>query len=190
MSAPYWAGGRAEQCKPTEFVVIVEIDNKRALAAFQKGLDDLDALWPAIEASCKSHDDAVEEVERKKQEFFDENLPRFRELQKQYIKANEDHLARWKKWDEGGVFCGAEPKAPRKPKELIELQAVLFPPYPVTYPKMIEDFRQRREDLKVLRNLASAATAPYKVKEEVALAMIGWESGEKIDAIKQTIGSP
>lgn len=40
----------------TEFVIVVEVDNKRALAAYRKGLADLDLIWPQVLAGVERMD--------------------------------------------------------------------------------------------------------------------------------------
>lgn len=158
----------------SEFVIVIEADNKRAAAAYQKGLEDLERIWPQIMAYAEAVDSqTMASYERKLEEYKLE----VEEGRKRLERYEEELRA----WENGGVFRGARPiypgigiyDHPRKPWRLKK-----------------DLYESIRADLQHMANVAGAAIGPFRMTEHQVKMMVAWEDGSKIDKIKAGIANP
>jgi hypothetical protein len=160
----------------TNYVIVI-VDNKRALAAYQKGMDDLDLIWPQIEAYCKEVDEPV-------QKQFEAEMKALHEINVAHTKEVEEYRRLMKIYEQQSsrTFLPFDRK-PIKPT---------YPHYPVLRtPDLpflwMKRFKSIRAELKHMHGLAGAAITPYRMTETRVNEMIRWEDGSEIDEIKRTI---
>lgn len=157
------------------FVVVIEVDNKRALAAYKKGLADLDLLWPQL----MEH---AQKVDGKRKERYTADI-------EEYEKDEADRKARWerydrdlKEWTGKAMFRGPRPESPG-----IYGLSWSTRPYQPSY--LRSTYEGIREDLKRMTDLAGAAVAPYRMTEYQVKEMVGWEDGSRIEQLKAQMAS-
>lgn len=177
----------------TEFVIVVEVDNKRALAAYTKGLEDLDLVMPQLLAAAQETDRlGVEAIQRRKEESDRLFAEREEQLAKRLSNRESkyrDYETRLRQWRNSCSWMRGAP--PEEPAELVMSRLDLgFPPY---WPRGEDDFyRYIAPDLEIernalikMRNLAGAATAPFRMLESQVHEMIAWEDGTAIERLKK-----
>ncbi len=157
----------------SEFIIVVDVDNKRASAAYIKGLSDLELIWPQILCySCKK-DKILSESRSQIQDEYDAEMA-------EYKSKTDDYSRRFAAYNNGGFFRGARPPIeyihrPRPPAELF------------TNRSYCSRYESIRAELKRMADLSGAALGPYRMTEMQVGEMIAWEDGSRIDMIKQEI---
>lgn len=154
-----------------EFVIVIEADNKRAHAAYTKGLADLDLIWAQLMAHAK----VVDAASRAMKEAEDRAYVSEREL---YLRQHDEFEKAHERWlNASSLFRGPRPTRP-------------FLPYPMpsfSFHRIDEkrlQYESIRSELKRMADLAGAAIGPYRMTEHQVAEMIGWEDGSRIDRIK------
>jgi hypothetical protein len=154
----------------TQYVVVVEVDNKRALAAYQKGLADLDLIWPQLMEHAQKID-----AERRKTYEAEQTKKRLEREREE--AARENYKKQMREWEEKKIFRG-EP--PRYPWPSYEGLSDYFPP---SY--LRDSYVSARMELQNMANLAGAAIAPFRMTEGQVHRMVEWENGNAIERMKE-----
>lgn len=150
------------------FVIVVEVDNKRALAAFSKGLEELNVIWPLVMERARNRDE-------ERQAKYLEEMARWEaaehEIRASYFKAMDEWRAR-----HSGFFgsIGREPQ----PEPRLNGVRPLKPDF-----NLVHHCQNLRNKLEHMVNIAGAATAPYRMTEAQVSEMIAWENGTRITEI-------
>lgn len=153
------------------FVIVVEVDHLRARAAYSKGLQDLEQIWPAVmEYAAKTDDFARQKKEEQKKREAEEDA--------KYNAAFAQYLDNLKAW-ESSFIKGRYPMAPFNP--------AIYRPYGLWEVNTASSYQSIKTSLTTKLNLAEAAQGPFKMTEYDVAEMIGWENGTRIDGIKKTI---
>lgn len=148
----------------SDFIIVVEVCNKRALAAYTKGLESLNLIWPqlAVHAArmdlkadeqyriLDAHVKKVQAEARLRSRDLDYDLPRHREPSP---IVREDRVMK---------FRGSE-----------YIQNAYIARYKSIY-----------DDLKHMADVAGVALGPYRITGAQVSEMIGWESGTRIQELK------
>lgn len=145
-----------------EFVIVIEADNKRAAAAYRKGLEDLDLVMPQLLAAAATRDEKRNEAHAKAMEEWHAQAPVL-ELDGCWLPskraAAEDSYRRevvLHNIRQPRNFAGREQSA---------LESV-------------------RAELKRMCDIAEAAIGPYRMTEHQVAQMIGWEDGSRVERLK------
>lgn len=161
------------------FVIVIEADNRRAHAAYLKGLADLDLIWPQLMHAAAERDavtnaqvDSQEEMQKQEDERFWSEI-------EAYTSAHELR----KQWERSpSFFKGPKPSVP------------FIPPMPPTrLPSVLRRDMARmryesiRAELQCMANLAGAALGPYRMTERQVHEMIAWEDGSIIESLKREL---
>lgn len=150
------------------FIIVVEVDNKRALAAFSKGLEELNVIWPLIMERAR----LLEEQDEAELEAL---LAPWREEEKAALARYEKELAAWRAKKRYMFSLAGEPPFPPVPT-----YPTLLPIVPIRWGNRCEKLRKK---LQHMVNIAGAATAPYRMTEGQVSEMIAWENGTRITEI-------
>jgi hypothetical protein len=155
----------------SNFVIVVEVDNKRAHAAYLKGLADLDLIWPQIHDRARKEDEESSKEELKQLDKYNREMALFKEKMAEYHQKLED-------WGSSVLFRGPKPSCP-----------IMLPPCRSSYYRqsMESVYESMRSELKRMADLAGAAIGPYRMTEHQVSEMVGWEDGTQIGRIKATI---
>ena len=155
----------------SNFVIVVEVDNKRAHAAYLKGLADLDLIWPQIHENARKEDEESSKEELKLLDKYNREMALFKEKMTEYHQKLED-------WESSVLFRGQKPSCP-----------IMLPPCRSSYYRqsMESVYESMRSELKRMSDLAGSAIGPYRMTEHQVAEMIGWEDGVQIDRIKARI---
>jgi len=154
-----------------QFIIVIEVDNVRAAAAYQKGLEDLNIVWPQLMVYADKQDTA-------KQIEYNAKLLKHEQKQKVYQDSWDNYYTAVKEWEEKTIFRGSRPESP-------DYYFPIMPPYPP--PSVTGYYRSIKIELQDKANLANAATSPYRMTENQVKEMIAWENGERIEEIMQGI---
>lgn len=155
----------------TEFVIVVEVDNKRARAAYAKGMADLDLIWPQLMASAERIDDvrrtAAEERKAKR---------------KAEAEKYKREVAEWE--NACSWLRGEKPSMPL---------SLYYGQYPADYfdwhhTTQRQVYESIRDELRQKFNLADCATQAFRMTEDQVTEMVKWENGTRIDALKNRAG--
>lgn len=154
-----------------DFVIVIEADNKRAHAAYLKGMEELDRIWPQIESAAKNRDaERMAEYESKRAEY-EEGEKHDREEKERYWQALNE-------WNNSSSWCrGPEPRYPHGSFRL--------PPY--TPYSIFQEYQNIRDELKHMADVSGAAISPYRMTEDQVREMVAWEDGSRIERIKADI---
>lgn len=189
-------------CQP--YIIVVEVDNKRALAAYQGGIDALEILWPQIKLITEQEDAkyrklAEDDIAEKKAKILEEDKQVY--AYKAYIKAKDE-------WEAKPFYLkGPVPEVVKRPsvwgEEIPGLErysGYLYgwspnrADYVTSYYTSLVGAMPARDSfmaaLKRDRDIASAANAPYRMTESDALNMIAWENGEALERAKKLFLEP
>jgi hypothetical protein len=156
-----------------KFIIVIEADNKRAHAAYTKGLEDLDLLWPQIVEHSTRRD-------ARNQAWYEKELAIYKEQQvkaEQMQAAYDEELKRWRN------SMRMSPR-PVEPPELYMARSYYLRMEPLKYPPHIKYYESIRAELKRMADLAGAALGPYRMTEHQVQEMIAWEDGSRIESIK------
>lgn len=151
----------------TPYIIVVDVDNVRAAKAFRKGYEDLLRLWPQIEAVNL----ITSEARRKEDE---EEAERYRKEKEQFDKEMKAYLE-WKP-----SFFNPRPTMPLP----VHSSRWYYRSINTNYNWFLSNYESVRDDLKHCLNVAEAAVGPYRMSEHQVQAMVEWEDGSRIDAIK------
>lgn len=153
----------------SEFVIVIEADNKRAAAAYKKGLNDLELIWGQVEAACFP----IDEKRRKQKE--EENAEH-----QEKIRLHDEAMEKYEAWEnDRSLFKGPRMYPPCYPD--LDFRFDFFP-------SGISKYESIRDELKRLHIIANAALGPFRMTEYKVIEMAGWEDGSRIEAIKQELG--
>ena len=152
----------------SNFVIVVEVDNKRAHAAYLKGLADLDLIWPQLMEHARKEDEESNKEELKQLDKYNREMGIFKENMAEYQKKLAE-------WESSVLFRGLKPSC-----------LIMPPPCRSSYYRqsMESVYESMRSELKRLADLAGAAIGPYRMTEHQVAEMVGWEDGTKIGRIK------
>lgn len=153
------------------FVIVVEVDHLRARAAYRKGMDDLQEIWPAV----------MQYAEKLDAESAERAIKRREERAKEQAAYHEGLLAYQKdmvKW-QAAIFKGPMPSYPLEPLSY----------YSWDYPgsSQVLSYQTTMSTLKAKLELAEAAQGPFKMTEHDVASMIAWENGTRVADIKKAI---
>ena len=150
------------------YVVVVEVDNKRASAAYQKGLADLELIWPQLMEHAESVDAQRRAEYEKQQEQKCAKLARDEREHEAYRKARRE-------WEEKTIFRGPAPTYPIRNYDW----GIDFPP---SY--LRDAYESIRAELQHMADLAGAAISAYRMTETQVREMVGWENGSRLEQLK------
>jgi len=152
----------------TDFVIVVEVDNKRAAAAYQKGLDDLDRIWDQLMLYAEQMDAPLNAVR-------DAELARLEDDERAFKAYLED----LKRWRTSSIWSSEpEPQMPAMPRMWSHFDFYSKDRYRNSYISV-------RAELQHLANVAGAAIGPYRMTEHQIREMVGWEDGSRIALMKE-----
>lgn len=149
----------------SNFVIVIEACNKRAHAAYTKGLNDLELIWPQIHDYSIRKDQLIAEEEKKEKATFDALLAK-RRLESQEItrkmSGREDETFRYRP---------------------------LTSPYELNHSesRTHDYYESLRAELKRMADISGAALGPYRMTETQVVQMIAWEDGSRVDVIKKVM---
>lgn len=155
------------------FVIVVEVDHLRARAAYRKGMDDLQEIWPAVMEFAESLDAA----QLKRIQALEAKLKQEQEAYKTALRQYNKDFAKW----ELSVFKGAPPLKPYDPTVYYDSSWDLGVSYKRSYESTMTSLKSKLD-------LAEAAQGPFKMTEHDVAAMIAWENGTRVADIKKTVG--
>jgi hypothetical protein len=155
----------------TDFIIVIDADNKRALAAYQKGLADIERIWPQIEPYASKKDEESSREYKVKTDAYEECSRRNMEVDRKYYEALES-------WEKTSSWCRGSP--PSRPYTEINL-----PPYRPA--SILAYYSSIRAELKHMADVAGAALGPFRMTERQVKAMVGWEDGSTIESIKARV---
>jgi len=145
-----------------EFVIVIEADNKRAAAAYRKGLEDLDLVMPQLLAAAATRDETRNEAHAKAMEEWHAQAPVL-ELDSCWLPGKRAAAEERYSWAvlhhnirKPHNFAGREQAA---------LESV-------------------RAELKRMCDIAEAAIGPYRMTEHQVAEMIGWGDGSRVERLK------
>lgn len=156
----------------SEFVIVIEADNKRAHAAYLKGLSDLELIWPQVMEYATLVDERRTAEYERESELYRQSFDKHLEEVTRYC---EEVAKREKAFIKGPM--------PRYPYRSWRLH--FAPPMPSS---KVAYFESIKAELKSMADLSGVATGPYRMTERQVKGMIGWEDGSQIEAIKSEIG--
>jgi len=157
-----------------EFVIVIEADNKRAQAAYRKGLEDLDLVLPQL-LQVAQEQDAQEQASydvalAAQMEAWHAEAPVL-ELdscwlpgQVQRAKRNHEHAMRMHEINKPGRYDSL--RSDRNKWRVRSLESV-------------------RAELQRNYNIASLATGPYRMTEHQVTELIAWEDGSRVEQLKR-----
>lgn len=148
------------------FIIVVEVDNKRALAAFRKGLEELNVIWPLVMERARKIDADRSENYRRRLERFEVHKTKLDAIYEENMKA----------WNSRTLFSRGLTMPPPPPPI-----CRLSDPEPLNENAHYWD--SVRKNLEHMVNVAGAATAPYRMTEWQVEKMIAWEDGSEIAQI-------
>lgn len=162
----------------TEFVIVVEVDHLRAQAAYRKGMDELNLIWPQLMAYAEAVDGPRNERIRKSRDDYEHAM-------NAYFERMAEHARRVSEWEHGGMFRGSRPS--------MDIDLMLDRPSP-SYASDSTDAHRRfyesiRNELKRKYDLANAAISSYRMTESQVQEMVAWEDGSKVERLKSEVGN-
>lgn len=153
------------------FVIVIEADNKRAHAAYLKGMADLERIWPQIESASKQSD-------ARRMEKYKEEYAAYENAEKEDQEEKKRYWENLKEWKNSGSWCrGPEPHYPTG--------SIRFPPYAPS--SIFNEYKSIRDELKHMADVSGAAVGPYRMTEKQVREMVAWEDGSRIELIKSDI---
>ncbi len=158
-----------------KFIIVIEADNKRAHAAYLKGLKDLEVIWPQIVAFCE--------------EEHAENLAQYAEQQKirdkkytQLKQISDEYERQLTHWQNSSTWCrGPRPIGPYPCSIMDDIWAYFY----ASPTNNISKYLSIRAELQDMANLAGCAISSFRMTEYKVKEMIKWEDGSRIEEIKQ-----
>jgi hypothetical protein len=163
-----------------KFIIVIEADNKRAHAAYLKGLEDLERIWPQIVEWAAITDEASEK--RYKQKDEEEAAEQAR------CQAAVDSYKDQMKTYNSSIFGGKAPDRPYLEEARLDSEFRLYKKLSKMHrTSALETYVSTREDLQHMANVAGAAIGPFRMTEYQVKAMVSWEDGSTIDKIKARI---
>jgi len=161
-----------------QYHIIIEVDNKRALAAYTRGLEHLDAAWPRLmevaQAEDAEHVAAQERIKDAAQKAAEEREREYQKKLGEYLEEKVEYL----KWERGSKwFRGPPPVVPEMP---FRCSPSFLPPIRTRW-SSVSLRKLTRAGLVSKRNMAAVAIGPFSMSEQDANAMVRWESGEIVE---------
>lgn len=155
------------------FVIVIEADNKRAHAAYLKGLEDLEIIWPQLMTFALDYD-------KKQEEKYKEWQEEQEKIDAEHEVAMAEYREKVKAW-KSSMFrqsIATFPSLPRRP----------YSPGNFYIPHAAQlNYESIKRELKRMADLAGAAIGPFRMTENQVAEMIAWEDGSKIESMKTTI---
>lgn len=171
----------------TQYVIVLEVDNHRAQAAYAKGLHDLDAAWPQIMQYAKEKDRIADEALAVMAASYEANKKRDAE---QFERDREVRRRYQEWWNSTSFFKGPMPPEPssmsmtaRQSHHMVYLETLMRH----HTDSRVRHYERIRKHLQDRVALAGAAVSPFKMTEQDVLAMIAWEDGTRIEEIKKEV---
>lgn len=155
-----------------EFIIVIEADNKRAAAAYRKGLEDLELVMPQLMKVAQERDDAA-------QAAYDAHLAE--RLEEWHAKAPVLEL--------DGCGTSAQKQRARNEWEYKTLMHGFDKPGSLDWNCgnrriHVPRLESIRAELKRMADIAEMATGPYRMTEHQVAELIGWESGYRVERLK------
>jgi hypothetical protein len=157
----------------SEYIVVIEVDNKRAAAAYQKGLADLELIWPQLMERAASIDAKRRADYEKRKEKAEKDDREARDARQRYETAMEVWRAK------SLMFRGP---APEYPGCGMLLPSSLYVNPPSSLRSLYESVRH---ELQQKFNLAEAAISSFRMPEYEVQRMIAWEDGSRVEGLKK-----
>lgn len=180
----------------SKFIIVVEIDYKRAQSVFSKAYDDVMLLWPMVLKEASDKDkvsqekrlQALAEEEAREKPYVD-----YRGAMSEYYEKKRLFNIALEKWENTPWYDRlgrqpAKPSCPEKPPGYDYWSPHIGSYTDQVWPAgswCVSAANSFLASLKKQRDLASAACANYRLVESEALEMIGWENGERMEYFKQ-----
>jgi hypothetical protein len=167
------------------YIIAVDVKPEFALAAYSRGLSDLEKAWPRLMKIARAKDAEHADQEAK-----------IDELRKQaWEKWDKARAAKFEKWEvqkqklidwerSNSFFRGPKPVVPWPPIDLGP--SILLPRS--TRQSAVSRYEDMRYRLKSKRNLAAAAAGPFKMSEADVDSMTRWGNGEMVTFLLETAG--
>lgn len=144
----------------TKCIIVIEVDNKRAAAAYRKGWEDLDRVMPQLLAATQAQD--AEVIKQYQQAFaaWGVRKPKAPTVRRSF---GRQEVVEPNYFEQFG-HLRQRPQRPRLRKGALE---------------------SVREELKHLLNIAEATTAPYQMTEHQVRKMVAWEDGSEVEYLQR-----
>jgi hypothetical protein len=160
-----------------KFVIVVEVDNKRAVAAYSNGLADLDRVMPQLMAAAKERDLEDQRKSEAEQARYDREMADYKAAKQAFYEANRRYLT----WLSGSpVFRGPQPETPEYPTAPTSPTASWI--RAISFEAQLERIRS---ELVHMRDVAQAATAPFRMTEFQVRQMVAWEDGSEVESLQR-----
>lgn len=166
------------------YVIVVEVDNVRARAAYAHGLADLDLAMPAIMAIAKEQDDKAIAEATANRAAYNAKMQQYLEERAAYDAAK----AAKAEWDAKGVFNrGPVPHVPPRPERNYAYEFMPRPRLIHATETHAYRYNKIREAMVDKLNLATAATKPFSMTEYDVQYMVACEDGSYVKNLQEDL---
>ena len=155
------------------YIIVIEVDNKRAAFAYQTGRRDLEAAWPRLIAGATAMDKAVDDEHEARMATYQAELADWVKLKDEHDNAEVPRKHLFSAW--------SRPKLPKKP-----LPSAPIRPYSYPRTSKVSALYKIRRDLIHMVNVATIAVAPFRITEWALETMLKWERGEHVQDLLDT----
>lgn len=163
------------------YIIVVEVDNKRAYNAYKKGMEDLELIWGQIVYHCQKVDEKKQTDYEEKRKIYEESVKKIDNEHKiKYDKYCQD-IVKYEN-NKNRVF-GKLPQ-PEYVSSFSDSWNLDIPENPLLFGSTLDYFTSIKKELKNKLDLSSVAISPFKMTEHEVHQMIEWEEGNKIQGIK------
>lgn len=159
------------------YEITIQVDNIRAMKAYQKGNDDINFHWLALEQIALQSDEYAKclvqakiDMQIKIEEENKKNMDKYRHME-----------IVWNEWSRSNSFFRG--KEPERPPFFYDRYFSNRGCYPSYIPSKHKELLSIKDRLSRKLALASAATAPFNMKENDVHWMLRWETDENIEAL-------
>lgn len=177
-----------EKCKG--YIFIVEVDKDVAIACYERGLADLNVIWPDIMSACVVADNAQElyraKRDKKAEEESRENARKL--LGKEVVRTRALPKTKWwhvPKYVKEVEYLGVS-------EERLDRYMLLNhrPPswFYLSVPTMVQVYTKLRDRLDSrLQHLKLSSLPTLRMEEKEALEMKRWGDGSEIERVKKDL---
>lgn len=168
----------------TDFVIVVDVNHKRAQKAYAKGLRELAELWPQVELYCAIEGEKLRKAAEEESAAELRKEAERRARRDAELKAYEAREAEREAWRSATPFFRGE-CPPSLPYPFSDGHAYwVSKPIRARPEAPMEFFNSIKAELQRMSDIACAATGPYRMPEHKVYRMVEWENGEAIERIR------
>lgn len=149
------------------YIIVIEVDNKRAALAYLTGMRHLDAAWPQLLAGATDADKAESDEHEALMLKYKAEMEEWEQM-----KANQGPPAIPRFY---AFSWSAKPIPPANPVRPEPIRPYCFP-----RTTAVARLYKIRRDLRHMVNVSTAAVAPFRITEWALETMLKWESGQHV----------